>query len=182
MIRPRGVVGAVCVGVLVWGCATSPETGVIAGRWTPPGKAPQPVVISWESRDAITGSMFLTLGKGGERFTGDFLRVTSGTDLGGLEPILGPWNAIRESGGWAQEADPWWWGPPGAGPLGIGWDGAYFPEFVRQYSGKVVATLSGNRGHKMRCRFTLAQPREGLMGGGTGECESSTGGRVSARF
>ena len=109
MISSRGAVGVVCVGILLLGCATPPQTGVMAGRWTPPGKPPQPIVISWESEDAITGPMFITLGKGGERFTWNYLRVTSGTKLKSLQPILGPWSAIRASGGWAQEVDPWWW-------------------------------------------------------------------------
>ena len=173
---------SITTGILFVGCTTTPQTGIISATWTPRGKPPEHIVISWESEDAITGPMYVTLGKGGERFTGNYLRVTSGTEIKTVEPILGPWNAIRESGGWAQEEDPWWWGPPGAWPLGIGWDGGYFPSFVRDYSGKVVATLFGNRGGKMRCRFTLDRPQEGLIGGGTGQCQSSTGATITARF
>ncbi len=182
MLRSQSAIASVFAGVLLCACATTPQTGIISATWTPPDKPPQPIVISWESEDAITGPMYVTLGKGGERFTGNYLRVTSGTELRTVRPILGPWYAIRESGGWAQETDPWWWGPPGGWPLGIGWDGGYFPEFIREYSGKVVATLFGNRGGKLRCRFTLDRPQEGLMGGGAGDCQSATGGKITARF
>lgn len=181
MLRSQKARTVVLIGALFTACATTPQTGIISATWTPPGKPPEPVVISWESEDTITGPMYVTLGKGGERFTGNYLRITSGTKLRSAEPILGPWNAIRESGGWAQETNPYWWSPPDGWPIG-GWDGGFFPEFVRQYSGKVVATLFGNRGDKMRCSFDLFKPQEGLIGGGTGECQASNGAKLTARF
>ena len=60
--------------------------------------------------------------------------------------------------------------------------GADVPTFVRNYSGTVIATLLGDRGGRMRCRFRLAEPEQGMSGGGVGECEASGGGKIDATF
>lgn len=181
MIRFRASAVWLAVCIFVGGC-TTPQTGVIAGRWTPPGKAPEPVPIAWESDSSTQGRMFITLGKGGERFQGTYVRVTSGTKLETVQPILTDWGPLWDGYNWGSEVDPWWWGPEGGMPVGGYTNVDYYPVFVRQYSGKVVATLFGNEGHSMRCRFTLVRPQEGLMGGGVGACESSKGAKISARF
>lgn len=170
---------SVCISVSA--CMT-PQTGVIAGHWTPPGKASEPIVISWESENETKGRMSVTLGQGGERFRGTYVRVTSGTKLESVQPILADWGPLWEGYAWGPEMDPWWWGPADGMPMGGYMNATYYPVFVRQYTGKVVATLFGNEGHSMRCRFTLAQPQEGLLGGGVGACESSKGNRISAHF
>ena len=54
--------------------------------------------------------------------------------------------------------------------------------FRTNYSGKVVATLFGDRSTVMRCRFRLANPSGGMQDGGTGECQLSTGGKIDAQF
>ena len=54
--------------------------------------------------------------------------------------------------------------------------------FRTNYSGKVVATLFGDRGTVMRCRFRLVNPSGGMQDGGTGECQLSTGGKLDAQF
>ena len=181
MIRLRIAAAWVCGCILTSAC-TTPQTGVIAGQWTPPGKAPEPVPISWESEGDTQGRMFITLGRGGERFHGTYVRVTSGTKLETVQPILADWGPLWEGYDGGLGVDPWWWGPADGMPMGGYMNAAYYPVFVRQYSGKVVATLFGNQGHSMRCRFTLVRPQEGLMGGGVGACESSTGSKIAARF
>ena len=69
MLRSQKAIVVVFLSALVVGCVSPPQTGIISATWTPPGKPPEPVVISWESEDTITGPMYVTLGKGGERFT-----------------------------------------------------------------------------------------------------------------
>lgn len=181
MIRWGIAARLLIVGVLGLGCMT-PQTGVIAGHWTPPGKASEPIVISWESENETKGLMVVTLGKGGERFRGHYLRISSGTKLESAQPIVANWGPLWSGYDWGETMDPWWWGPAGGMPMGGYMTAAYYPVFVREYTGKVVATLFGNEGHSMRCRFTLARPEEGLMGGGVGACQSSRGSRISARF
>lgn len=163
------------------GCAT-PQTGIISARWTPPGKASEPIVISWESENQTQGRMFVQLGKGGERFRGSYVRVSAGTKVEAVQPIIAGWGPVWGDYDWGDGFDPWGWGPDGGMPLGGYVGGAAFPVFIREYTGKVVATLFGNEGHSMRCRFTLAKPEQGLMGGGVGACQSSTGSKISARF
>jgi hypothetical protein len=55
-------------------------------------------------------------------------------------------------------------------------------EFAAFYTGKVVATLSGGRGHSMRCQLSLNDPEGGLLGGGSGRCQVSDGGSLSLEF
>jgi hypothetical protein len=101
----------------------------------------------------------------GEAFAGKYVQITSTTTANTVPPAF-----------WG----PWWgdWGP-----FGYPWyDGADYPTFVRNYSGKVVATLFGDRGDTMRCRFNLSGPEEGMHGGGVGECQVSSGGQITAAF
>ena len=56
------------------------------------------------------------------------------------------------------------------------------PEFVRHYSGRVLANLDGPGGASMSCRFQLVRPSSGLQGGGHGSCELSGGDVVHVEF
>ena len=181
IIQSESIVGILITLVFFLGC-TTPQTGVIAGRWTPPNKTSEPIVIAWESENETQGMMALTLGKGGERFTGHYLRISSGTKLETVQPIVADWGPLWSGYDWGETMDPWWWGPAGGMPMTGYMNAAYYPVFVREYTGKVVATLFGNEGPSMRCRFTLTRPQEGLMGGGVGACQSSQGSKISARF
>ncbi|MDX1385626.1 MAG: hypothetical protein R3190_18380, partial [Thermoanaerobaculia bacterium] len=60
--------------------------------------------------------------------------------------------------------------------------GVSFGEFARFYTGKVVATLSSRDGISMRCQITLREPQSGLLGGGSGACQISDGGKLSLEF
>ena len=53
-------------------------------------------------------------------------------------------------------------------------------EAVTVYSGNVAATLFGQRGEVMRCRFDLASPSDGLGAGGLGHCQVRGGPRLDA--
>jgi hypothetical protein len=65
-----------------------------------------------------------------------------------------------------------------------GWteEGVSVGEFARFYTGKLVATLQGNRGHTMRCQITLKEPEAGLLAGGSGRCQMTDGGGVKLEF
>jgi len=60
------------------------------------------------------------------------------------------------------------------------WNDWPAPEAVTVYSGNVAATLFGDRGEVMRCRFELASPSDGLSAGGLGHCQVRGGPRVDA--
>lgn len=59
----------------------------------------------------------------------------------------------------------------------------------RDLSGHVVASLATGvesgalaAADTIRCRFELADPSRGLVGGGRGSCTVSDGGRIDVRF
>lgn len=55
-------------------------------------------------------------------------------------------------------------------------------QFITHYSGKVVATLTGQGDQRMRCRFHLVAPASGMSGGGEGQCQLADGRVVQAVF
>ena len=72
------------------GCATPPETGIMAAHWTPPAntKIPeQTVTIAWESHKSTTGQMTFTLGRRGERFVGSYLLIENTTSELQVQPL-----------------------------------------------------------------------------------------------
>ena len=167
------------IGLALAGCASTPQTGIIAARWTAAGAETVPVTLSWESADDTHGHIFATLGPGGEHYRGQYVRVTQETHVNTIAPIVGAWGPVWSGYAWGPSVDPWWWGP-GAMPGVYGAE--YYSGFVRAYTGKVVATLFGNHGHSMRCRFSLNDPIEGLVGGGVGRCQTSDGSQLDAQF
>jgi hypothetical protein len=147
------------------GCVSQ---GPIAGQLEIPGQPPERVTFTYATdRFDDSGTLSVML-PSGERFTGRYAQLTSAT----AADISGPT--------WAGFAPLWAdWGPYG----GTWWGG---PEdvwtFGRNYSGRVVATLFGERGDMIRCRFKLVNPPGGMSDGGTGECQLSTGGTINAQF
>ena len=133
-------------------------------------KAPDPDVAS--AVMSLTGPMAggVVSEPNGETFSGRYLQVTADSSAETLDPYWGDWGV-----GWAG------WGPwsDDYGPWIVGED---LPTFVRNYSGKVIATLLGDRGGRMRCRFRLAEPTQGMSSGGVGECEVSGGGKQTVRL
>ncbi len=145
------------------------STGPIAGQLTMPGQPAQRVTFTYTTdRFDESGQLSVTL-PSGERFAGRFVQVTSTTAVDQMGPIWAGWSAPM----W----EPW-------GPVGETWTGgpADVWTFRQNYSGRVVATLFGDRGGAMRCRFQLVNPPGGLPDGGTGECQLSGGGTIEAQF
>ena len=118
---------------------------------------PSPVRFQWTSRDGgNTGTMRAEM-SGGAVFEGPFLQISATLRLEVLDPM---WV------GWRRGWNDWrYWGPYAE------------PAFVTRYSGRVVANLRGPGEERMRCRFHLNEPAQGMRGGGQGECQA-TGGRV----
>jgi hypothetical protein len=115
-----------------------------------------PVKFSWSSDNAVSGTITATLASG-ESFDGKFFQVTSETRVDRLEPL---WIGWRHYPNW-----PFW----DAGP-----------DFVKHYSGRVVANLQGTQGEHMRCSFRLVNPSSGMAGGGAGRCQVPNGETVDA--
>ena len=123
----------------------------------------KPVAFTWESTDSVSGNITATFGTG-RVFKGTYFQITRDTRVDRLEPLWYGWGARRRSS-WR-----YWSADPG-------------PEFVKTYSGRVLANLHSDDGDHMRCRFTLISPQRGMAGGGEGRCQlSETDQEISAEF
>jgi hypothetical protein len=142
------------------GCAFQ---GAIAGRLEGRGMQPQPVTIDYTAQRFGSGGTIRVELPSGEFFTGRYIQVTPDTKA----DAFGPGGV-----GWG----PW---PPGWSDWG---GGRSFDTFVEAYSGKVVATLFGDRKNTMRCRFDLTNQADGMAGGGTGQCQITGGDVIQAQF
>ena len=145
-----------CAAIALSAC-TSLGTG--SGEVSPGGA---PVTFSWKSTDGgTTGTMSATLA-GRQTFSGPYLEVTRQVRNEDFGPM---WD------GWSYGWNDWYgWGP--------------FPEpmFVTEYTGRVMANLQAADGQRMRCRFQLNTPLDGMTGGGQGECQLDNGRSVNATF
>jgi hypothetical protein len=123
----------------------------------------KPVAFTWQSTDSVSGDITATFGTG-RVFKGTYFQITRDTRIDRLEPLWYGWGS-RRRGGWR-----YWAADPG-------------PEFVKTYSGRVLANLHSDDGEHMRCRFTLISPQRGMAGGGEGRCQlSETDQEISAEF
>jgi hypothetical protein len=125
----------------------------------------KPVAFTWESTDSVSGNITATFGTG-RVYKGTFFQITRDTRVDRLEPLWYGWGGrpLRRSG-WR-----YWAADPG-------------PEFVKTYSGRVLANLHSDDGDHMRCRFTLISPSRGMAGGGEGRCQlSESDQEISAEF
>jgi hypothetical protein len=148
-----------CAGIALSAC-TSLGTG--SGSLSPGGA---PVAFAWKSTDGgTTGTMSATLA-GRQTFSGPYLEITREVRNEDFNPLWAGW-----SDGWNDWSG---WGPYG-GPWG--------PAFVTEYSGRVMANLQSADGQRMRCRFQLTTPPDGMTGGGQGECQLGNGRSVNAVF
>ena len=153
--RSAGSVAFALAGALVAGCAS---TGTMTGELAKPDGPPQRVTLSYVAdRTRDSGDLSVTL-PDGESFAGRYWGAGS-TEAAVAAPGLDiDFSVDAES------------------EIGNKW------TFDRGDPSTVVALLQGSRGHKIRCRFTLLYPAGGVSDGGTGECQVSTGGRISVRF
>jgi hypothetical protein len=129
-----------------------------------------PVEFAWTSTHAgMSGTMSATVA--GKTYSGPFQegsREVGGDDLDDV--VAESWQR-----GWVD------WGGGAGLPDWDGW-GPYSNTISTQYAGSVVANLQSADGQRMRCRFQLDEPTEGMTGGGQGACRLDNGESVQARF
>lgn len=156
----KNAVAGLALGVVA-GCASS---GTGTGKLVQRGGAPEGAVsFSWHTgMNPDRGELTATL-PNGQTYMGRFFEVTTNTDLQTLTPLWEGWS-------------PWWTDWPWAPYAYAG------QTFMTSYTGRVLATLSGPGGKRMRCRFFLATPEAGMPGGGQGKCQFQDGSTIDANF
>jgi hypothetical protein len=143
---------------------------MLRATWTALNGATQEVPFSFVSESETHGTMFTTLGKGGEHFHGPYVRVEESTKAHMVTVIYDGFSA-PEWGVWQHDAEGQWTETS-----------VSYGDFAHFYTGKVVASLSGGGGHAIRCQFVLNEPRAGFLQGGTGHCQISDRGRIDLDF
>src|SRR3954470_283730 len=124
----------------------------------------KPVAFTWQSTDSVSGNITATFGSG-RVFTGTYFQITNDTRVEHLGPLWDGWGRPYRRGAWR-----YWAADPG-------------PQFVKTYSGRVLANLHSEDGEHMRCRFTLISPSRGMAGGGEGQCQLSESDKeINAEF
>lgn len=145
-----------CAALVIAGCTTM---GTGTGSLSPDNAS---ISFAWKSTDGGTTGAMSTALPDGRKFSGPFVQVT------------------RDVSGWQ-------FGPQFE-PLWNGWDygwsdwGYAHPVLSTEYSSRVMANLVAEDGQRMRCRFHLNHPFEGMSGGGQGECQLTGGRSVQAVF
>lgn len=153
---PRRLAGLALILVALAGCKTT-GTGygdVRNGR-------DSRVAFTWNSDDGVSGEMTATMSDG-RSFSGKYFQITSETRVDRLNPLWHGWGPR-----WPEW--PYWYTDPG-------------PEFIKHYSGRVLANLTSADGERMRCRFRLIHPASGMAGGGEGVCQLPRGTHIDATF
>jgi hypothetical protein len=150
-------IGGPLVAAAMTGCAS---TGTMRGEFSGPGGAPaRPVALNYQSdRSGDRGTLSLTL-PDGEMFSGRYVAVGSA----GIGPAAPGTDLNFSEINWDNTADQWSFDQPSD-------------------TDKLVALLEGNRGGRIRCRFTLVYPPGGLKDGGTGLCQVKGGERIDVKF
>jgi hypothetical protein len=149
--------------LLSFGCTSS---GVGTGTLVEPSGEQKRVLFNWESNggDWTEGEIATRL-PDGKTYRGRYLQVTQTVRADTLAPLWDGWGAY-----WPSWEVPW-------GGYYAPYGGTY-STFTRIYGGRVVATLESPDGERMRCRFSLADPEEGLAGGAQGDCQLEEGGEI----
>jgi hypothetical protein len=158
-VRNAALPALLCAGIALSAC-TSLGTG--SGSVSPGGA---PVTFAWKSTNGGTSGTMSAALAGGQTFLGPYLQITKEVRNEDFSPLWPGW-----SYGWNDWSG---WGPFGGG---------FEPAFVTEYSGRVMANLQSTDGQRMRCRFNLTTPPDGMTGGGQGECQLGSGRSVNAVF
>jgi hypothetical protein len=141
-------------------CST---TGTAVGELKEPAGKQEAVTLTWKSdatdpdRGIISGVL-----PNGTHFKGRYFEVVHTASTDTYAPAWEGWSPY-----WAGWRAPWY-----PEPL----EASDWPAFVRIYTGKVIANLtSDDQATRLRCRFSISDPRAGLVGGGSGDCQLSNG-------
>jgi len=123
----------------------------------------KPVAFTWEGDGSHNGDITATFGTG-RVFKGEYFQISHDTHTDRLDPLWDGWSGSSRNA-WRY------------------WNADSRADFVRTYSGHVLANLHSEDGEYMRCRFTLISPQRGMAGGGEGRCQMSESGReINAEF
>jgi hypothetical protein len=145
------------------GCAS----GAVTGQVTQAGKPGAPLQMTWSSGLFGESGKISAVMPDGERFSGKYQVVSPGMSREALDPA---WTGDKPGDSQGAIDDGMW---------GVGRDQM---GFVKSHENKAVATLRGDRGTTMMCRFNLDAGGAGMGGGGTGECQTSKGAKIAAKF
>ncbi len=153
---------AVPIALILTSAACS-TTGTAVGELKEPTGKAEATTFVWKSdaADPDRGQISGTL-PDGTHYSGRYFEVIKTAEA----DVYGPaWE------GWS----PYW-----SGWMVRGYDGPStaldWPGFVQVYTGRVIANLkSDDQTVRLRCRFAIDDPRAGLVGGGTGDCQLSNG-------
>ena len=145
------------------GCASGPVTG----RVSVTGQEPAPLTMSWESGLLGDSGTMAAVMPDGERFSGKYTVVKKGAARGRIDPA---WEGDEPSDARGEIDDSMWGAARDRG------------AFVTTHLNKAIATLKGDRGSTMLCRFSLDAAEAGMRGGGAGACQTSKGAKITAKF
>jgi hypothetical protein len=139
------------------------STGTAVGELETPQGEEHAVTLTWKSDalDPARGRISGTL-PDGTHYSGRYFEVVKTAAADTYGPAWEGWS-------------PYWpeWGAPWHDGSVEEWD---WPTFVEIYTGRVIANLqSDDHKQRLRCRFTITEPFDGLRGGGTGDCQLSNG-------
>ena len=163
----RGSAGRVVLIALATAMLAGCASGAVTGRITQSGQAATPLSMTWTSGLFGGSGKMSAVMPDGERFSGTYQVVKPGMTRSTMEPA---WTGDAPGENQGQIDDSMW---------GAGRDTM---TFIRTYENKAVATLKSDRGTTMLCRFDLDAGGAGMGGGGTGECQTSKGAKISAQF
>jgi hypothetical protein len=152
---------------LIAGTALGCASGAVTGRVAVPGQPVAPLDMMWSSGLFGESGKMSAVMPDGEQFSGTYRVVRPGISRTSLDPA---WTGDVGGDAQGQITDDFW---------GAGRDQQ---TFVRGYLNKAIATLRSGRGTTMLCRFDLLDGSGGMGGGGSGECQTSTGAKITAQF
>ncbi len=149
--------------VAIVGCASGPVTG----RVSVTGQEPAPLTMSWESGLFGGSGTMAAVMPDGERFKGTYTVVKKGMSHGRIDPA---WEGDEPADARGEIDNSMWGAARDRG------------AFVSAHLNHAIATLKGDRGSTMLCRFALDAAEAGMRGGGAGSCQTSKGAKISAKF
>ena len=158
MTHPTKKLGKRLLATLVAGCAA------IGSGFTATAANANSGEFNATTANSPSGTMTATLADG-TTYSGRYFQITEETTLDKIEPLWDRWNSE-----WAGSSG---WGY---------WNAVPSADFIKQYTGWVVANLGAPSGERARCKFHLVRPAEGIAGGGIGQCQSPDGLTVDATF
>jgi len=153
--------------LLLAGAALGCASGPVTGRVSVAGQPATPLNMTWNSGLFGESGKITAVMPDGERFSGTYQVVKPGMTRTSMDPA---WTGDAPGDQQGTIDDSMW---------GAGRDTM---AFMRSYENKAVATLKGDRGTTMLCRFNLDAGGAGMGGGGTGECQTSRGAKITTTF